>query len=164
LPTVSIPVILTNPRTASLAGNAYATVLALTNQDLEIWNFVKDVQGKVYGHVTVPKSVSAAPNAKIILIIGANATTGVTSIQVSQKAVASDAESVNVTFTAETRQDITVPGTARLHKKVTFTLTGQDYVAEDIIYVEVFHDGTQANDTLAVDTELYEAYLEIDVN
>ena len=159
--TIRIPIDLRNPRVASLAGNAFFNVLALTNYDAGIWDFVKDVQGKVYGFVTVPFNINATPNAKIVISIAANATTGVTSLQASSKNLA-DAATYNVTFTAETRQDITVPATAYFRKDVSFTLTNAP-AAKDELVVEIFHDGTQAADTLAVDTLLFDAWLEIDV-
>ena len=162
--TYRIPIDLQNPRTASLAGNCFPNVLALTNIDKFIWQFVKDVDGKLYGMVLIPSNLAGTPAAAIILVIGANATSGVTTLNVSTKSIAVN-ESYNVTLTADTAQDITVPATARVTKEVTFT--GGDLgniVANDILIVEVFHQGTAANDTLAVDTELLEAYLRVDLS
>lgn len=146
---------------SSLQGNAFYNVKALTNIDQGLWDFLQDVQGKIYGVVTVPYSINVTPNAKIVLSILANATTGVTSLQVSSKNVANNV-SYDVTLTAETRQDITVPATAYVRKDVSFTLTNAP-TAQDELIVEVFHDGTQVNDTLAVDTLLLDAWLEIDL-
>lgn len=164
--TVYIPIELRNPRVSTLAGNAYWTVTALTAYDFGFWQFVKDVEGKVYGLVRIPQNVAATPNAKIVLCIGANATSGVTSLAVSTKAIA-DNESINpASLTAESTQDITVPGTARLRKDVTFPTAGslaETVEAGDLLLVEVFHDGDKAEDTLGVNTELYAAFLQIDV-
>jgi hypothetical protein len=164
--TVRLPIDLRNPRVSSLAGNAFFTVTGLTAVDLGFWNFVKDVDGKVYGVVVVPKNLNATPAAKIVLSIAANATTGVTRLQVSTKAVA-DAESLNPSaLTAETAQDITVPGTARLRKDVTFPASGnltETLAADDLLLVEIFHVGSHANDTLAQPTELYAAFLQCDL-
>jgi hypothetical protein len=162
LATVKIPIDLRNPRVSSLAGNSFFTVKGLTAWDAGCWEFVKDVDGKVYGIVTIPKTIAVTPNAKIVLLIAANATTGVTRLSVASKDIA-DAESINpASLTAETAQDITVPTTARLRKDVTFTMTDTP-VADDIKIVEIFHEGAHANDTLAVNTELLAAYLEINV-
>jgi hypothetical protein len=70
-------------------------------------------------------------------------------------------------LTGETAQDITVPATARLRKDVTFPSAGsltETVAADDILIVEVFHEGAHANDTLtAANLELYDAWLQIDV-
>lgn len=159
-----IPIDLRNPRVSTLSGNSFFTTKALTNIDLGMWEFVKDVQGKVYGIVNVPGEVDATANAKIILIIAANATSGATRLNVSSKCVAEDAESINVTLTADTAQDITVPGTAYLGKKVSFTAGDlSNLAANDVIFVEILHEGDHVNDTLAVNTLLLDAYLEVDV-
>jgi len=159
-----IPVQIRSPQTASNPGNAYFNIQALTNQDFGCWEYVKDVDGNTFGVVSVPPEVAGSPNAKIILIIAANATSGVTRLNTSTKCVAHDAESVNVSFTADTAQDITVPGTAYLTKKVTFSAGDlTNAAANDLIFVKIFHEGTHTNDTLAVNTLLIEAYLEVDV-
>lgn len=148
---------LLNPRTSTLAGNSFFSVLALSDWDAGHWEFLQDVEGKIYGIVRVPPSY--ASGGAIKLEIGANATTGVTRLQVGTKAVA-DGESMNPTLTDETAQDITVPGTAYLRKAVSFTLT-ESLAASDLLLVEIFHDGDHANDTLAVNTILWGAWLEV---
>jgi hypothetical protein len=164
--TIRVPIDLRNPRISSLAGNAFWTVGGLTAWDAGRWEFVKDVDGKVYGTAVIPKNVAVTPNAKIVLAIAANATTGLTRLSIASKAVA-DAESLNpASLTAETAQDVTVPATARLRKDVTFPASGvlaEAVAADDVLVVEVFHEGAHVNDTLAVNTELYEAWLQIDV-
>lgn len=164
--TIRVPIDLRNPIVSSLAGNSFFIVTGLTAWDAGHWEFAQDVDGKIYGIATVPKNVSATPNAKIVLAIAANATTGVTRLQVKTKAVA-DTESLNpAALTAETAQDITVPATARLRKDVTFPSTGnltETVSADDILIVEVFHEGSHVNDTLAANTELYEAWLQVDI-
>lgn len=163
--TVRVPIDLRNPRVTTLAGNSFFTVEGLTAWDAGRWEFVKDVEGRIYGVVAVPKDVKATANAKIILAIGANATSGVTRLQVSTKAIA-DAESMNPSsLTAETAQDITVPGTARLRKDVTFPSSGslgETVAADDLLLVEITHLGAHANDTLNAATEFYSAFLQID--
>lgn len=164
--TIRVPIDLRNPRVTSLAGNAFWTVEGLTAYDAGRWEFIKDEDGKVYGLVPVPKTLAGTPNGKIILVIAANATSGATRLQVSTKAIA-DAESLNpASLTAETAQNITVPGTAWLRKDVTFPTSGslgETLAADDVLLVEVFHDGNDAGDTLTVATLLYAAFLQVDV-
>jgi hypothetical protein len=139
---------------------------ALTAWDAGHWEFVKDVEGRVYGTVAIPHNVAGTPAAKIVLALGANATSGVTRMTVGTKAVA-DGESLNpASFTAESAIDTTVPATARLRKDVTHPAAGalsETVAADDILIVEITHNGDHTNDTLAVNTELYSAWLQIDV-
>lgn len=152
----AIAVDLRNPQVGANVGNCFPTVTALTAWEELHWEFVKDVAGKLYGIVKVPASGTTA--AKIVLSILANATSGVTRLNVKWAGVA-DAASLNpASLTAITSQDITVPGTARLRKDVTFTLASQP-AANDILIVEIEHEGAHANDTLAVNTELLGAWL-----
>ena len=153
-----------NPRVASMTGNCSWKIVALTNIDIGVWDFIKDVQGKLYGTVTVPAGLAGTVAPAIVLSIMANATSGVTSLNVATKAVAPTAESMDVTLTSDTRQDITVPTTAYNDLAVTFTVGDlANIVANDILVVEVFHDGTQSADTLAVDTLLVDAWLRVDL-
>jgi hypothetical protein len=46
---------------------------------------------------------------------------------------------------------------------VSFTIT-ETLAAEDFLIVELYHEGAHANDTLAVNTLLFDAFLEIDVS
>jgi hypothetical protein len=163
--TVKIPIDLRTPRLSTLAGNAFWTVKALTNIDQGVWEFVKDVDGKIYGVAPIPASIATVPNPMIVLIIGANATSGITRLNIATKFIAQDAESYDVTLTNHTAQDITVPGTARLTKQTVFSTSGDfaNIAANDILVVELFHEGSHANDTLAVNTELLDAYLLVDI-
>jgi hypothetical protein len=152
-----IPVQLNTPASSvtAIAGNAFWTVVGLTDWDAGHWEFVKDVDGKAYGQVLVPSGVTSAT---LRLLIAANATTGVTRLGVGYAAVAST-ESLNPgALTDVTKQDITVPATAYLRKDVTFSLTGLS--GADVILLEVFHEGSHGNDTLAVNTLLFGAWLE----
>jgi hypothetical protein len=134
----------------------------LTNWYAYVWTFVKDVDGFIYWQVRVPDGLAATPNAKVVLEIVANATSGVTRLDVRSKNAA-DGAAMNAALTTETAQDITVPGTAYLRKKVSFTLTNAP-AAGDLLYGAIAHDGAHANDTLAVDTILLGAWLQVDVS
>ena len=153
------------PRVSSLAGNAFWNVIALTNHDTGIVEFVKDVQGKYYYTCPVPNNLHATPNAKIKVVLFANATSGVTSLQISSGRVADGGNFGTVTLTAETRQDITVPATAYLLKYATFPTSGSLGVtpaANEFLVIELFHDGTQVADTLAVNTQILDVFLIVD--
>ena len=145
----------------AIAGNAFWTAVALTDWDAGHWEFIKDLDGKIYGVVKVPHAI-ATTGGNITLEISANATSGVTRLQVGHKAIA-DGESMNPTLTDITAQDITVPGTAYLRKKVTFAIT-ESLSDGDLILVEVYHEGDHANDTLNAVTMLWGAWLETTEN
>jgi hypothetical protein len=150
------------PQSSANAGNSFWTVTGLTDWDAGHWEFVKDVDGKIYCTTTIPNTVAGTPAAAIVLAIAANATSGVTRLSVATNPPA-DGESLNpASLTNETAQDITVPATARLRKDVTFTLTNAP-AALDLLIVEIFHEGAHANDTLAINTEVYKAWLKIDL-
>ena len=143
--------------------NSYPTLTAaLATWYAYVWTFVKDVDGYVYFQVRVPDGLAATPNAKLILEIIANATSGVTRMEVQSKNAA-DGAAMNAAVTVETAQDITVPGTAYLRKKLSFTLTNAP-AAGDLLYGAIGHRGAHANDTLAVDTLLLGAWLQVDVS
>jgi hypothetical protein len=156
------PIHLHTARQSSLAGNSFWTVAALTDYDAGHWEFVKDVDGKVYGHIAIPAELAGTPSAKIVLITAYNATTGI-SRWVVGTAPAADGATLNPgSLTDETAQDITVPGTAYFRKDVTFTLTTPP-VANGMLIVEIHHNGAHVNDTVAVNSLLQGAYLEVDV-
>lgn len=142
------------------AGNCFPTVTALTAWNNYHWEMTKDVTGYVDGIVKIPNNVTVGAQ-KVVLELMANATTGVTRIYVQLKNVA-DGSSMNpASLSVISTQDITVPGTARLRKKVTFTDATNTWAAGDILIVRIVHDGTHTNDTLAVNTELLGAWIEL---
>lgn len=144
--TARVPVHITNPRFTSLAGNAYYNVKPLTAWDVGYWSFVINVEGKVYGWVNVPEDYSSGGTV-ILTLAALDDDSAVARMQVSSKAVA-DGETINPgSLTAETAQDVTMPSTAYFRKEASFTLT-DTLVAEDLLIVEVFHDGDHANDTV----------------
>lgn len=153
----------TTPQSSANQGNSFWTVSGLTDWDAGHWEFVLDVDGKIYCTTTIPVSIAATPNAGIILAIAANATSGVTRLNVGLNALA-DGETFNPSaLTDSTAQDITVPATARLRDDITFTASFPTLAAGDILIVEIFHEGVNVADTLAVNTEMYKAWLRIDL-
>jgi hypothetical protein len=146
---------LRNPQLAANAGNCFPSVTTLTDWEEFHWEFVNNVDGKLYGLVRPPIASTAA---KIVLATVHNAAGGVARWSVAT-AYVSDGVTINpAALTSETAQDITTPGTARLLKIVTFTLTSQ-FSAGQIVPVEIFHEGAHANDTMAVNSELLGAWL-----
>lgn len=142
---------------ADASGNAYPALIAGTVHRHLIPAFVKDVVGDWFGLVRVPQDYASGP--KIVLSIGANATTGVTTMGVAT-AVPANAESYNpAAYTVETDVDITVPATAYLRKDQSFTLASGPAIGDDLL-VRVRHNGTATNDTLAVDTLLFNCVFE----
>lgn len=162
--TVRIPIDLRAPGVTINAGNAFWTVVGLTAHDMGRWEFLNDVDGSVFGIAHVPKNMAAVPNPKIILILAANNALGeITSMDVLTAAVAPDAESINpASLVSVGVVDITMPSTINNTKEQSYTIAA-DPVADDLLIVEIFHDGNTGNDTLAVNTILVEAYLEIEV-
>ena len=150
----SLPIDLRNPQFASNAGNSFPNVVSLTAHESMHWEFVKDVDGKLFGVVRSPGTTAA----KIVLSTRYNATTGVARWSVAWASFADAASSNPASLTSLTSQDITVPGTARVRKDVTFTL-GSQPPAGDLIVVQIFHEGAHANDTVAVNSEIMGAYL-----
>lgn len=147
----SSPIEITTPGTN---GNAYWWPSPGTDHPIDLPTFRRDVDGTFYGRAYVPDDYSA--DGAIVLSIAANATSGVTRLQVSY-GLAADAENIDPTLTAITAQDVTVPGTALLRKDVTFTPSG--LAAGDLLVVKVDHVGSHGNDTLAAETLLVEARL-----
>lgn len=154
-----IPIDLLSAQQVTNPGNAFPMIAALTAWEAWHWEFLKDVDGAIFGRVYVPAAISVTIPPKIVLTLGANATAGVTRLSASYAAVPDGASLNPASLTAITAQDITVPATARLRKDVTFTLATQP-AAGDLLLVKLTHEGAHANDTLAANTELYGAWFE----
>lgn len=154
------PLKLLAPRSSSLAGNAFWTVATTTLLDFAHWEFVKDVEGRVTGQILIPKTVSATPNAKIVLIITSQATTGVTRMNVLYLAQGTAGGWLGGTLTSAGAQDLTIGPSSTEFKRMTFNLGAVS--ADQLLLFEIVHEGAHANDTLAQNTWLVEAYLEID--
>lgn len=164
--TVRLPITLLTPQESSNQGNSYFTVAGLTAYDAGHWELKNGASGNVYGLVHVPHNLSATPNAGLILTCAANATTGNVMLQVKEGSISAGASFNPASLTAETEQTITVPATAYQRFDVTFPTSGNLGVtpaADDVLLVQVFRDGGNANDTLAVALWLVEATLRIDL-
>ena len=164
--TVHIPGVIETPQTSSNKGNSWWGVEALTNRDGAGWFFKRDVDAKVFGKFYVPFNLAGTPNAGIILRCRANVTSGVFRVSVGAKAVASG-EASDASYTSETAQDITVPGTARQVFTITFPTSGnigESLAAGDKLEFVIFHEGAHANDTVAMELVVEEVLLRVDIS
>jgi len=171
--TTRIPIDLRMPDITGNAGNSFFNHTALTaatpDFDLGAWEYVKDVDGAVFGLVNIPNTIGATPAAKIILTLTANATTGISTFRVDARPIANDAESLDQALdTTVANQDITMPSTAYDTKEVSFTLptsgNGFPVVAKDRLLIRIEHEGADGDDTIAVNTLMVSAELEIDLS
>jgi len=161
LSTKQYPLKLTAPRSQSLQGNAFWTVKTLTMFDFAHWEFVKDVEGRIGGQILIPSTVSAAPNAKIVLVLAGEAANGVSRMNVAYLTQGTTGGWFGGTLTPVGAQDVTMPGAPTEMVKATFALsTGIN--PGTIMFFEIIHEGAHANDTFTANTWLVEAYLEVD--
>lgn len=164
---IRLPGITGNPGNSTFGHNPLTA--ATPDFDLGCFEFIKDVEGDVFGVVAIPYTIGATPAAKIILTLAANATTGTTRMGVQSRVIANDAESLNQALdTTVASQDVAMPATAFMNKEVSFTLptsgNGFPVTAKYLLLVRIIHEGDHANDTLAVNTLLIDAQLEIDLS
>lgn len=145
----TVPLAFTTP---SADGNAYPTVLDSTTRQL-YYALSATADGAWYYRGQVPDDYSSG--ASLIVVCIANATSGVHRIGVDI-AVAKDGEDQDPTLTALTVQDITVPGTAYLQDRITFSSGLPTVEAGDRIIGRVIRDGdgSGGTDSLAVPTLL----------
>lgn len=172
--TTRIPIDLTTPDTTANPGNVFFTVdvLAAATPDFDFgnWQFLENVDGAVFGTVSIPSTIGATPAAKIIISVCSNDTAGtVTTWRVDARPIAEDAETIDQAMdTTVANQDLTLSTTAYTTKKATFTLptsgNGFPVVANDILFVRLEHEGADGDDTLNSPTILVKAELEIDLS
>lgn len=164
---IDIPIDLRNPGITTNPGNSFWTVSAFTAPDFGHWEYIKDVDGDVFGLVAVPQNMAATPNAKIILWLSHTGavSTEVTRMQVLADPVAST-ESIPTSMTGVEVRDLTFAATtADKTDEFIFPATGSMTAptAGDQLFVQVLHNGIHENDTLSQNTRLIAAYLRIDV-
>lgn len=135
-------------------GNAFPVVenFATADIDRQLMGFIQDDDGVWSGTARVPNTYGTVATAKIACDVLADATTGVARVIVSTSATA-DGESLDVALTAITAQDVTMPTTAKVIKRLEFTIATVP-VQGDKVTVRFFHNGDTATggsaDTLAV--------------
>lgn len=150
--TVQIPITLDTPDSSGNGYPALSTNNGFTNVRRVVAAFTKSVDGTWEGSMRIPQNYSSA--GAVILSAVANATSGAVRWIVSTSVVAAGS-SENATYTAETAQNITVPGTALLRFDTTFTLSTTP-AAGSTLNVQVKRNGSNGGDTLAVDCLLWE--------
>jgi len=150
--------ILVPMNTPDSSGNGYpdlTTNHGFSNLRAIIPWFTKSVDGTWLGSFPVPSNYSSG--GTVVVTGVANATAGAVRWQVlcGQTVNGSTAD---LTLTAETAQNVTVPGTANQSFDTTFTLAGTTPSAgtahPEIFFVQVKRVGTNGGDTLAVDCGL----------
>lgn len=135
-----------NLSTAASPGGGFSNVRRI------LCCFTKSVDGTWEGSLRIPNNY--ASGGTIILSAVANATSGAVRWIVSTAVVAAGVTE-DTAYTAETAQNVTVPGTARQRFDTTFTLTTTP-VAGSTLNVKVTRKGTDGGDTLTVDALLWE--------
>jgi len=152
----TLPVKLTNPRATTLQGNSFFTVAGLTAWDFGHWEFVKDVDGRIYGIVRLD-GIANTGNLKLSLV-GANGA-GVTRIGLKSNQT-KDGIGINPAslVTSYTPQDVTVAA-GYIQRDISFGIGG--LATYTILILEIIHEGSHANDTLAVNTMLLDASFEV---
>lgn len=144
------------PANPDASGNGYAALVVGSNVRSLVPAFVKDVVGDWWGIMRIPSDYASAAAIKISL--AANATTGVTTMGLASRVVA-NAALYDGALTSESDIDVTVPGTAYTRVDATWTLSTTCVAGSDLIY-RIRHNGTAVNDTLAVDTLMFNAVLQ----
>lgn len=142
-----VPLSFTTP---SADGNAYPTVLDSSTRQM-YHALSATASGRWHFRGQVPDDYASTPS--LIVVVHANATTGVHRLNV-EFAVAKAGEDQDPTLAASTIQDVTVPATAYLQQRVTFTASIPTLEPGDRIMGAVHRDGAHGNDTLAVPTLL----------
>lgn len=150
--TVQVTVPLDTPDSSANGYAALSLNNGFSNVRRIVPGFTKSVDGTWEGAIRVPQNYSST--GKIILSAVANATSGAVRWIVSTSVVAASS-SEDATYTAETAQNVTVPGTAKQRFDTTFTLTTTP-VAGSTLNVKVQRNGANVGDTLAVDCLLWE--------
>jgi hypothetical protein len=169
MPVMHIPIDLYVPKqSSSVAGNCYWNVSTLTALDDGHWEFVKDVDGYIYGRVLVPNNLAASPAAKIELSVKAPSSGGNRSVRFKVAAhPVADGESMNPSALCtpiEQLLDLGATEYARGIMEFTLPVTGSfPIVAGDLLLVEICHYGSHISDLLAVNCHLDEAYLVVEV-
>lgn len=150
----SFPVKLLNPRVTTLAGNAFFSVVGLTAWDWGHWEFVRDVEGRIYGIVRLDGVVSAG-NLRLSLAASA---AGVTRMGLKAHWT-KDGISVNPASlpTSYTSQDVTMAA-GYVQRDISFAING--LATYSLLILEIIHEGTHVNDTLAANTLLLDASFE----
>jgi hypothetical protein len=142
-----IPVELRNPQQVN--GGVYPNIVAMTAYERWWWEFA-NADCKIWGQFAVPpNSTPVLANQQIILDLACALTTGNARFNVKTLKVADGGSTNPAALNAVTSQDVIIPSTANLKKRVTFAVSAESWAAGDTVIVEVMREGAHANDTLA---------------
>lgn len=146
---VQIPVAIDTPGNDPAYPVLTTDTLGATATNVRRWvmAFPDAATGTATGIVRVPQDY--ASGGKIKCRFATSATSGTVSVSVASSSQA-DGATFDTALTAEAFQSITVPGTARLNKDVTFPSSGSltpTIVAADTLTVRVTRDGAGASAT-----------------
>jgi hypothetical protein len=142
--------------TPDSTGNGFAQLVNTANIRQLVPAFTQALVGDWYGIIRVPQDYGSA--GAVVLAMAANATSGVAVIGLASKPVANTAV-YDAALTAESDQNITMPGTAYARKDVSFTLTPTLAPGDDLI-VRVRLNGTSGSNTLAATLLMFNAVLQ----
>lgn len=136
------------------SGNAYAALVSTSNIRELVPAFTKDVDGDWWGIVRVPQDY--ASGGAIILRVAANDTNGTVSSWIVSTKARDTSATWDAALTDETVQDATMSTTAYRPTDVSFTLSTTPVAGGDLV-IRIRHNGTRSQDTLAVDSLLFQA-------
>jgi len=149
---VPIPVPMVTPDSS---GNGYpglTTNNGFSNLRAIIPYFTKSADGTWQGSFPVPSNYSSG--GTVVVTAVANATSGAVR-WIVLCGQTKNGSSADLSLTAETAQNVTVPGTANQAFDTTFTLAGTTPSAgtahPEVFVVQVERNGSNGGDTLAVD-------------
>jgi hypothetical protein len=150
--TVQVPL---TPMCPDSSGNAYATLVAGTNIRALFPAFAKDVDGSWWFKLRVPQDYSSTPH--VLLRIGANSAAGqVTSFIVGSIVRDTTAGWDASALTDEAVQDLTMAVVAYDPSDLDFALSTTPAAGKDMLF-RIKHNGARAQDTLAVESLLFQA-------
>ena len=149
--TGAIPVKIVSPRSRDLQGNSFFANAGFTNMDLGHWQFVQDVEGRIYGIARLSGSISS-----VNVRLSVTGDGGVARWAVNYLA-AKDGISMQAALTALAAQDISVPASF-VQKDALFAIAGLSTFTA--LYLEIVHDGAHANDTCPGNSILLDASLD----
>ena len=132
---IRVPVDLRSPEQTGIAGNSFWTVNSGTVSQMGFWAFLgntsggsgtglKATGGIVYGYVQVPPNTDPGSVGKLIVALGASATSAALSVwRVGTKEVQTGAAFDNPSWVNENAQAWTAPSTAWARLDLNFTMT-----------------------------------------
>lgn len=151
-----LPVRLRVPRSSTLAGNAVFGVTQQTNWDMAAWDFADAAEGRIYGHVRLPRTLGGTPDPKLILIL-AGAAAGNVRVQ-AKTALVGPGDSLNATFP-------TTLGPTTVAVAAGLAVTEHEWVptvaAARTLLVELTRFGADGADTMAGALYLLDAFVEV---